>query len=85
MGAYLSQMPMQVGAGDKIDLITTFPAGSGAFNTMALSLIHILPEDLKAVIGEWGRIISDVPLSMGVLLKSAQVAAGGDNKLILGF
>ncbi len=44
-----------------------------------------VPEDLKAVIGEWGRIISDVPISMGVILKSAQVAQGNDNRLILGF
>ena len=44
-----------------------------------------MPEDLKAVIGEWGRIISDVPISMGVILKSAQVASGSDNRLILGF
>ena len=42
-----------------------------------------MPEDLKAVIGEWGRIISDVPISMGVILKSAQVASGSDNRLIL--
>ena len=37
MGAYMSQMPMQVGAGDKIDLITTFPAGSGSFSNMVAS------------------------------------------------
>lgn len=34
MGTYLSQMPMQVSAGDKIDLITTFPAGAGSFTAM---------------------------------------------------
>ena len=44
-----------------------------------------LPEDLKAVIGEWGRIISDVSMSMGIMLKSARVAAGEGSKLILGF
>ncbi len=44
-----------------------------------------MPEDLKAVIGEWGRIISDVPMSMGIMLKAAQVAQGADNKLVLGF
>lgn len=44
-----------------------------------------MPEDLKMVIGEWGRIISDVPMSMGTILKAAQVAQGADNKLVLGF
>ncbi len=34
MGTYLTQMPMQITAGDKIDLITTFPAGSGTFSNM---------------------------------------------------
>jgi len=34
MGTYLSQMPMQVSAGDKIDLVTTFPAGAGSFTAM---------------------------------------------------
>lgn len=34
MGTYLSQMPMQVSAGDKIDLITTFPAAAGSFTAM---------------------------------------------------
>ncbi len=34
MGTYLSQMPMQVSAGDKIDLITTFPAAAGSFVNM---------------------------------------------------
>lgn len=44
MGAYLSQMPMQVGAGDKIDLITTFPAAAGSFNGMVNSG-QLLPLD----------------------------------------
>ena len=65
------------GAGNPAAADNVSPGGQG--------LSRAMPEDLKAVIGEWGRIISDVPLSMGVLLKSAQVAAGGDNKLILGF
>ena len=37
MGSYLSQMPMQVGAGDKIDLISTFPAAAGSFSAMVNS------------------------------------------------
>lgn len=44
MGNYLTQMPMQITAGDKIDLITTFPAGGGSFNTMAASG-QLLPLD----------------------------------------
>ena len=59
--------------------------GAAPGNESARELSKALPEDLKAVIGEWGRIISDLPLSMGVMLKPAQVAAGADNKLILGF
>lgn len=62
MGSYLSQMPMQVGAGDKIDLISTFPAAAGTFNSMvnsgqllplnelleefASETLELLPEDL---------------------------------------
>lgn len=58
MGSYLSQMPMQVSAGDKIDLITTFPAASGAYTPMVnngqlLPLNDLLaenaPEMLEAV------------------------------------
>ena len=52
------------------------PAAAGKLSPDVQGLFRAMPEDLKAVIGEWGRIISDVPLSMGVLLKSAQVAAG---------
>ena len=44
MGTYLSQMPMQVGAGDKIDLISTFPAAAGAFNSM-VNAGQLLPLD----------------------------------------
>ena len=44
MGTYMSQMPMQIGAGDKIDLITTFPAGSGSFSNMVTSG-QLLPLD----------------------------------------
>lgn len=60
MGSYLTQMPMQITAGDKIDLITTFPAGSGSFNTMAASG-QLLPlddfisdycQDMKALVPE---------------------------------
>lgn len=34
MGEYLTNMAMQVSAGDKVDLITTFPAMSGSFTVM---------------------------------------------------
>lgn len=44
MGSYLTQMPMQITAGDQIDLITTFPAGSGNFTTM-VSSGQLLPLD----------------------------------------
>lgn len=48
MGTYLSQMPMQVGANDKIDLISTFPAGAGNFNTMVNSGQLFKLDDLLA-------------------------------------
>ena len=68
-------------------LASDFPGNGGAAmpGNGGQELSKAMPEDLKAVIGEWGRIISDVPMSMGVMLKPAQVAAGADNKLILGF
>lgn len=58
---------------------------SGAAVSGQEKIPKALSEDLKRVIGEWGRIISDVPLSMGVMLKSVQLAEGADNKLVLGF
>ena len=44
MGTYMSQMPMQVGANDKIDLITTFPGGSGTFSSM-VTVGQLMPLD----------------------------------------
>lgn len=35
IGTYMTQMPMDITAGSKVDLISTFPAGSGLFSTMA--------------------------------------------------
>lgn len=60
-------------------------SGGASPDSAGGSVPKAMPEDLRAVIGEWGRIISDVPLSMGVMLKNAQVAQGSDNRLILGF
>ena len=62
MGAYLSQMPMQVSAGDKIDLITTFPAASGTYTTMVnngqlLPLNELLEENA-------GELLETVPESL---------------------
>ncbi len=37
VGDYMTKVPMMVTAGDRIDLMTTFPAGSGTFTTMANS------------------------------------------------
>ncbi len=44
MGNYMTQMPMQITAGDKMDLISTFPAGSGTFLNM-MSSHQLLPLD----------------------------------------
>lgn len=60
MGNYLTQLPMQITAGDKIDLITTFPAGGGSFNTMAASgqllplndLIEDYCQEMEAIVPE---------------------------------
>lgn len=60
MGTYLTQMPMQVTAGDKMDLITTFPAASGTFTNMASSgqllplndLVDTYCQDLKSVVSD---------------------------------
>ena len=52
MGTYLTQMPMQVSAGDKIDLVTTFPAGAGSFSSM-LAAGQLKPlDDLMAEYGQ---------------------------------
>lgn len=59
--------------------------GAGAYPGAPGGAPKAMPEDLKMVIGQWGRIISDVPMSMGIMLKAAQVAQGADNKLVLGF
>ena len=62
MGAYLSQMPMQVSAGDKIDLITTFPSASCTYTTMVnngqlLPLNELLEENA-------GELLETVPESL---------------------
>lgn len=52
MGTYMTQMPMQVSAGDKIDLVTTFPAGAGSFSSM-LAAGQLKPlDDLMAEYGQ---------------------------------
>lgn len=43
------------------------------------------PEDIQAVIGRWGAILSDLPKSMAIMLKPAMINQGPDNKIILGF
>lgn len=60
MGNYMAQMAMQVSAGDKIDLMTTFPAGSASYTTMAnggqLTDLNTLLDDyapeIKTTVGE---------------------------------
>lgn len=37
VGDYMNKVPLMVTAGDKIDLLTTFPAGSGTFTNMSSS------------------------------------------------
>ncbi len=44
MGTYLTQMAMEVGAGTKVDLITTFPAGAGLYTQM-VSKNQLMPLD----------------------------------------
>ncbi len=44
MGTYLTQMAMEVGAGTKIDLITTFPAAAGSYAQM-VSKNQLMPLD----------------------------------------
>ncbi len=52
MGTYMTQMPIQITAGDKIDLITTFPAASGRYETM-VNNGQLLPlDDLLEVYGQ---------------------------------
>lgn len=46
MGTYLTQMAMEVGAGTKIDLITTFPAAAGSYTQMVASNQLIPLDDL---------------------------------------
>jgi len=43
------------------------------------------PEDIQAVIHRWGSILSDLPTSMAIMLKTALINQGPDNKIILGF
>ncbi|WP_346697569.1 extracellular solute-binding protein [Catenibacillus scindens] len=60
MGTYLTQMPMQITAGDKIDLITTFPAGSGTFSNM-VSSGQLLPlgDYLDSCCGDMLEVVPD--------------------------
>ena len=57
MGTYMTQMAMQVSAGDKIDLITTFPAGSGYYSTM-VNTGQLLP--LDSLIDDYAPELYDI-------------------------
>ena len=60
-------------------------AAAGGISQAAAHMQKAMPEDLKSVIGQWGRILSDLPPSMSIMLKPAKVAQGPDNKLVIGF
>ena len=60
-------------------------AAAGGKSQAAPHMQKAMPEDLKSVIGQWGRILSDLPPSMSIMLKPAKVAQGPDNKLVIGF
>ena len=49
------------------------------------SLSPAQAEDVEAVVGQWGKIISELEMSTMMMLKDALVSAGADNQIILGF
>ena len=49
------------------------------------SLPPALAEDVEAVVGQWGKIVTELDPSAMIMLKTAMVSAGADNQIILGF
>ncbi|MBB5266088.1 DNA polymerase-3 subunit gamma/tau [Catenibacillus scindens] len=84
-GTFMAGSPGSGGVAQDYSLDPSLPDRGIQTEENAGKTLDAAPEDLKAVIGQWGRIISDVPVSMGIMLKNAQVAAGKDNTLVLGF
>ncbi len=67
------------GAATKTISDTGTPVGTVASTPKAM------PEDIQMLINEWGRVLADVPPSMSILLKNAQVGQGSDNRVMLAF
>ena len=44
-----------------------------------------LAEDVEAVVGQWGKIVTELDPSAMIMLKTALVSAGPDNQIVLGF
>ena len=44
-----------------------------------------MPEDIRRVIDQWGKIISDLPPSAGAMIKNAKVSQGEDSVILLAF
>lgn len=57
VGDYMNKVPLMVTAGDKIDLMTTFPAGSGTFTNMSASG-QLMP--LDELLNDYGQEMMDL-------------------------
>ena len=49
------------------------------------SLPPALAQDVEAVVGQWGKIVTGLNPSAMIMLKTAMVSAGADNQIVLGF
>lgn len=74
MGTYMTQMPMMVTSGEKVDLITTFPAGSGNYSTMSAQN-QLLP--LDDLLEEYGQGILETvsPEILKATTKDGQIVS----------
>lgn len=47
-------------------------------------LLKAMPEDVKALLDQWGMVLSDLPDSMSAIMKQVKVSQGADNRILLG-
>lgn len=60
--------------------------GSAALETQSYAPMQpAMSEDIRMVIEQWGKIVSDLSFSMAAMIKNAKVSQGDGSSIILGF
>lgn len=91
----LSVIEQQLASGVLVDADTTSAANGGALNSdngvaedvtaQNVQRPPAMSEDIKQLIDQWGRIVSDLSGSAAAMIKTARVSQGEGSTIILGF